>query len=163
MIRPASEYWSHYNQDRTDLSAALPRKSCGLRAVVKFGDVETQVSTHSQIMTMGSQPEGKKEDKKKVTPESQQAFAVSRRDLLAGTAATIACAFVHASSLSFAQATAPAKVLTVAERQSLEAIVSLYETCLRCANKRSKVRQVVARPGNRQALGDVHRATCAAQ
>lgn len=73
---------------------------------------------------MGSQPEGKKEDKKKVTPESQQAFAVSRRDLLAGTAAAIACAFVPASSLSFAQTPVPARVLTVAQRQSLEAIVS---------------------------------------
>jgi|KBSMisStandDraft_5_1062788.scaffolds.fasta_scaffold29537_2 gluconate 2-dehydrogenase gamma chain len=75
-------------------------------------------------MTMGRQPEVENENKKKVTPESRQALSVSRRDLLAGTAATIACAFVPATSLRFAQPPTAAKVLTVAERQSLEAIVS---------------------------------------
>jgi gluconate 2-dehydrogenase gamma chain len=75
-------------------------------------------------MTMGSQPEVEKENKKKVTQESRQALSVSRRDLLAGTAATIACAFVPASSLRFDQTRNPAKVLTATERQSLEAIVS---------------------------------------
>ncbi len=64
------------------------------------------------------------EDKKKTTSESPLAHTVSRRDLLAGTAATIAYAFVPASSLSFAQTPDPARVLTVAQRQSLEAIVS---------------------------------------
>lgn len=75
-------------------------------------------------MPMETRPEDKKEDKKKISSESKQTHSVSRRDLLAGTAATIACAFVPASSLRFAQAPATAKVLTVAERQSLEAIVS---------------------------------------
>ncbi len=64
------------------------------------------------------------EDKKKITPEAPQARSVSRRDMLAGTAATIACAFVPASSLRFAQSPASIKVLTAAERQSLEAVVS---------------------------------------
>ena len=71
---------------------------------------------------MGRQPEVENENKKKVTPESRQALSVSRRDLLAGTAATIACAFVPATSLRFAPT--PSKVLTAAERQSLEAVVS---------------------------------------
>jgi len=73
---------------------------------------------------MGSQPEDKKEDKEKIRSASPLAHSVSRRDLLAGTAATIACAFVPASSLRFAQTPAPARILTVPERQSLEAIVS---------------------------------------
>jgi gluconate 2-dehydrogenase gamma chain len=64
------------------------------------------------------------EDKTKITSQSQLAHSVSRRDLLAGTAATIACAFVPASSLRFAPTHTPAKILTAAERQSLEAIVS---------------------------------------
>jgi Gluconate 2-dehydrogenase subunit 3 len=49
---------------------------------------------------------------------------VSRRDLLAGGAATIACAFVPAASLRFARTSASKEVLTSRERQSLEAIVS---------------------------------------
>jgi gluconate 2-dehydrogenase gamma chain len=73
---------------------------------------------------MATHDEGKKERKKKSAPDSHRARSVSRRDLLAGTAATIAFAFVPASSLKFAATPAPAKVLTVAQRQSLEAIVS---------------------------------------
>jgi gluconate 2-dehydrogenase gamma chain len=79
-------------------------------------------------MPMDTPPEDKKEDQKedqkKITSVSQQTHPVSRRDLLAGTAATIACAFVPASSLRFAQTPAPVKILTAAERRSLEAVVS---------------------------------------
>jgi gluconate 2-dehydrogenase gamma chain len=50
--------------------------------------------------------------------------SVSRRDLLAGTAATIACAVLPVSSLRFARTTAPTEVLTSVDRQSLEAMVS---------------------------------------
>jgi gluconate 2-dehydrogenase gamma chain len=60
---------------------------------------------------------------------------VSRRDLLAGGAATIACALVPASSLTFSRtnpgqagtpqiSTPKLEVLTATERQSLEAMVS---------------------------------------
>jgi len=71
-------------------------------------------------MSMGSRPEAPK----KVVPGSQQLHSVSRRDLLAGTAATIACALVPVSSLRLARTPAPREVLTLTERQSLEAIVS---------------------------------------
>ena len=49
--------------------------------------------------------------------------SVSRRDLLAGSAATVACAFVPASALRFA-GTTRAAVFTPNERHCLEAIVS---------------------------------------
>jgi gluconate 2-dehydrogenase gamma chain len=66
---------------------------------------------------MGTRTEPQKKD-------LPQAHSVSRRDLLAGTAATIACAFVPASSLLRAQTQAAREILTLAERQSLEAVVS---------------------------------------
>lgn len=69
---------------------------------------------------MGSQSEGRKQ----IASGSQPHQSVSRRDLLAGTAATIACAFVPAASLRFAQEPLPGGVLTIHERQSLEAMVS---------------------------------------
>jgi hypothetical protein len=69
---------------------------------------------------MGSGPE----DPKRMTSDSRPAYPVSRRDLLAGTAATIACAFVPVSSLRFAGTAAPKEILTATERQSLEAMVS---------------------------------------
>jgi gluconate 2-dehydrogenase gamma chain len=68
-----------------------------------------------KMMSMGSQ---------KHTSGLQPFQSVSRRDLLAGAAATIACAFVPASSLRLAQTPTPRGVLTFTERQSLEAIVS---------------------------------------
>lgn len=49
--------------------------------------------------------------------------SVSRRDLLAGSAATVVCAFVPASALRFA-ATVTAEVLNATERHCLEAMVS---------------------------------------
>ena len=69
---------------------------------------------------MGSRPQGRK----KITSDSQPVHSVSRRDLLAGTAATIACALVPVSSLGLARSPAPKDVLTFTERQSLEAVVS---------------------------------------
>jgi gluconate 2-dehydrogenase gamma chain len=69
---------------------------------------------------MGSRPEVRKE----ITSDLQQVCSVSRRDLLAGTAATIACAFVPASSLRLARTPTSREVLTFTERQSLEAMVS---------------------------------------
>ncbi len=71
-------------------------------------------------MTMESPPE----DQKRNTLDPQQVHSVSRRGLLAGTAATIACAFVPASSLGLARTPTPKEVLTFRERQSLEAMVS---------------------------------------
>jgi gluconate 2-dehydrogenase gamma chain len=50
--------------------------------------------------------------------------SVSRRDLLAGGAATIACAFVPVTSLVLTTASAAGEVLTYNERQTLEAFVS---------------------------------------
>jgi gluconate 2-dehydrogenase gamma chain len=75
---------------------------------------------HDHVMTMGSRSEGRK----KITSDSQPVHSVSRRDLLAGTAATIACAFVPVSSLGLARTPAPKEALTFPERQSLEAVVS---------------------------------------
>ena len=69
---------------------------------------------------MGSRSEGRK----KITSDLQPVHSVSRRDLLAGTAATIACALVPASSLGLARTPTSREVLTFTERQSLEAIVS---------------------------------------
>jgi gluconate 2-dehydrogenase gamma chain len=69
---------------------------------------------------MGTRLQGRKKN----CSDSQPAHPVSRRDVLAGTAATLACAFVPASSLLLAKTQASAGVLTVGERQSLEAIVS---------------------------------------
>jgi Gluconate 2-dehydrogenase subunit 3 len=71
-------------------------------------------------MTMGSRPV----HQKKITSDLQPVHAVSRRDLLAGTAATIACAFVPVSSLGLARTPTSREVLTLTERQSLEAMVS---------------------------------------
>jgi len=69
---------------------------------------------------MGSQPKRRKT----ITSDLRQVHSVSRRDLLAGTAATIAWAFVPASSLRFAPTSTSREVLTFSERQSLEAMVS---------------------------------------
>jgi gluconate 2-dehydrogenase gamma chain len=68
---------------------------------------------------MGSQSEDNR-----IASDLQPAYSVSRRDLLAGTAAAIACAFVPASSLRFAPTSTSANVLALKERQALEAIVS---------------------------------------
>jgi gluconate 2-dehydrogenase gamma chain len=71
---------------------------------------------------MGSRRKGQPND----ASVSQPLPSFSRRDLLAGTAVTIACAFVPASSLQaapLAPAPTPTEVLTGAERQSLEAVV----------------------------------------
>lgn len=54
---------------------------------------------------------------------SQLPNSVSRRDLLAGSAATMVCAFVPASALRFA-GTATPEVLTPKERHCLQAMVS---------------------------------------
>jgi gluconate 2-dehydrogenase gamma chain len=69
---------------------------------------------------MGSRSEAKRE----ITSGSQKPQSVSRRELLTGTVATIACAFVPTSSIRLARASSPNEVLTSAERQSLEAMVS---------------------------------------
>lgn len=69
---------------------------------------------------MGSRREGQTDH----TSGMPQLQSLSRRDLLAGTAATIACAFVPVSSLGFARTPASTEVLTVTERHSLEAMVS---------------------------------------
>ena len=69
---------------------------------------------------MGNRPE----ETGNTPPDLQPVRSVSRRDLLAGTAATIACAFVPASSLQLAQTRTSTNVLTLSERQSLEAMVS---------------------------------------
>jgi gluconate 2-dehydrogenase gamma chain len=74
-------------------------------------------------MTMGSGPEDAK-SAQKATSESRPAYPVSRRDLLTGTAATIACAFVPVASLRFAATAAPKEIFTATERRSLEAMVS---------------------------------------
>lgn len=55
---------------------------------------------------------------------SQKTPSVSRRDVLTGTVATIACAFVPLSSITLAQAPSSNQVLASAERQCLEATVS---------------------------------------
>lgn len=64
------------------------------------------------------------EAKQKTTSDLQKPHSVSRRDLLTGTVATIACAFVPTSSIRLARASSSNEVLTSAERQSLEAMVS---------------------------------------
>lgn len=72
---------------------------------------------------MGGQRKGRTDD----ISGSQQFQSLSRRDLLAGTAVTIACAFVPLSSLGAAPSvpvSSPSEVLTIPERHSLEAVVS---------------------------------------
>lgn len=64
------------------------------------------------------------EAKKDITAGSQKPQSVSRRDLLTGTAATIACAFVPVSSVRWARVSSPNEVLTSAERQCLESMIS---------------------------------------
>lgn len=64
------------------------------------------------------------EAKRDSTEGSQTPQSVSRRDLLTGTVATIACAFVPASSVRLARVASLNDVLTPAERQCLEAIIS---------------------------------------
>jgi len=71
-------------------------------------------------MNMGSRPE----DQEDVASDPRRLQTVNRRDLLIGTAVTIASAFVPTSALGFAQAPVSTGVLTSAERQSLEAVVS---------------------------------------
>jgi|SRR5579862_1416024 len=61
---------------------------------------------------------------KENTADSQRLASVSRREVLAGTVATIACAFVPVSSVRWAQVSSQNGVLTSAERQCLEAVVS---------------------------------------
>jgi len=68
--------------------------------------------------------ESRPEESENIASDSQKPQTVSRRNLLVGTAATIACALVPASSLGFAKETAPAGVLTSTERKSLEAMIS---------------------------------------
>lgn len=63
----------------------------------------------------------------KTAPAVQKPYTVSRRDLLAGTVATVACAFVPATSLRLAQTSAdsPAReILNTSELRSLEAMVA---------------------------------------
>ena len=54
----------------------------------------------------------------------QDPQSASRRDLLAGTVATIACALVPASAIGIAQTLSPGEGLSVTERQCLAAVVS---------------------------------------
>lgn len=63
-------------------------------------------------------------DKRKTASGLQELQSASRRDLLTGTVATIACAFVPTSSLRLARVSPLNEVLTSAERQCLEAAVS---------------------------------------
>ena len=55
---------------------------------------------------------------------SQKPASVSRRDVLTGTAATIACAFIPVSSVRWAQVSSQNEVFTSAERHCLEAMIS---------------------------------------
>lgn len=64
------------------------------------------------------------EAKRDIAAASQKTPSVSRRDLLTGTVATIACAFVPVSSVRWARVSSPNEVLTSAERQCLEAMIS---------------------------------------
>ena len=68
--------------------------------------------------------ERRSEAKREITSGSQRPQSVSRRDLLTGTVATIACAFVPTSSIRLAPVSSSNEVLSSAERQSLEAVVS---------------------------------------
>jgi gluconate 2-dehydrogenase gamma chain len=61
---------------------------------------------------------------KKDTAGSQKLRSVSRRDVLTGTVATIACAFVPVSSVRLAHGSSFNEVFTSAERQCLEAMIS---------------------------------------
>ena len=72
------------------------------------------------VMRMGS----RRKARKKQDPDLQQLQSVSRRDLLASAAVTLACAFVPTYSLGSARTLTSREVLTLTERQSLEAIVS---------------------------------------
>ena len=63
------------------------------------------------------------EAKRDITADPQKQ-SVSRRDLLTGTVATIACAFVPASSIRLARVSSLNEALTSAERQCLEAMIS---------------------------------------
>jgi len=71
-------------------------------------------------MSIGSGSKAKRE----TTSGSQNLQSFSRRDVLTGTVATITCAFVPISSLRLARASSSNEVLTSAERQCLEAMVS---------------------------------------
>lgn len=64
------------------------------------------------------------ETKRDAIAGSQKPQSVSRRDLLTGTVATIACAFVPVSSVRLARVSSLNEVLTSAERQCLEAMTS---------------------------------------
>lgn len=57
-------------------------------------------------------------------PREQDAHAVSRRDLLTGAAASLACAFVPATLIATADLPHPAELFTASERRSLEAAAS---------------------------------------
>lgn len=59
-----------------------------------------------------------------ITADSKKLPSVSRRDVLTGTVATIACAFVPVSSIRLAQLPSSNQVLVSAERQCLEAMIS---------------------------------------
>lgn len=61
---------------------------------------------------------------KRNTAGSPKLPSVSRRDVLAGTVATMACAFVPVSSIRWAQVPSRNEVLTSAERQCLDAMIS---------------------------------------
>ena len=67
---------------------------------------------------------GRFEAERENAASSQKAQSVSRRELLTGTVATIACAFVPMSSIRLAPVSSPNEVLTSAERQCLEAMIS---------------------------------------
>ncbi len=90
-----------------------------LQAVVQSGAPKRPFSRF-KVMTMGSRRETRKKD----MSDSPRFQSVTRRDLLAGTAATVACALVPASSLRLARTATPTGVLTLTERQSLQAMVS---------------------------------------
>lgn len=64
------------------------------------------------------------EAEKEIAAGTQKQQSVSRRDLLTGTAATIACAFVPISSVRWGQVSSPDEVFTSTERQCLEAMIS---------------------------------------
>jgi len=74
----------------------------------------------SQVIHMGRE----REVPSILTSGGPQLPSVSRRDLLAGGVATIACAFVPLSSLVVTTASAGGEVLTYNERQTLEAFLS---------------------------------------
>ena len=96
----------------------MPAGPADNHAVIQFRNCHAlcEIFYAGKVMHMGSEREGR--------GRHSSGVPVSRRDLLAGSAATIACAFVPVSSLVLTRASDSGEVLTHNERQTLEAVVS---------------------------------------